>query len=150
MKQIKSIHSITKTIVDIMFFLGILCVVGVPLLVELMIKYFGYDSSLRIFLNIILVIAGVSAVYLLYNLRNMFRVMKKKNPFDERNIKSFSKMAISCAVIAVTFLVKCFVDFTVATFFIVVVFVVGSLFCLTLRDLFAQAAYYKEDHDFTI
>jgi hypothetical protein len=29
-------------------------------------------------------------------------------------------------------------------------FAVGTLFCLTLKDIFKQAMFYKEEHDWTV
>lgn len=52
--------------------------------------------------------------------------------------------------ITLIYFIKCFMVLTFATIIIVIVFAVGSLFCLTLKDIFKQAIYYKEENDWTV
>ncbi len=145
-------HYIAKYMVDIMFFGGIICILGIPYITEWLFKmdiiYIGrnvYTAFMAI-----LFISGICAEYLLFNLRTMFKTLIGKNPFVPENVTCLRKCAATCAVIALIYFAKLFFMFTIATIIIVLVFVIGCLFCLTLKDLFKQAIAFKEENELTI
>ena len=144
------VHYITQLLVDIMFYGGIVCCILVPFLVKWGSQYFGYEESVRIPFTVVLFCSGIAAVYIMYNLKTMFKTLLGGNPFVWENVSSFRKLAVASFVIAILFLVKCFFWFTLATALIVIVFVIAGLFCLTLKDVFKQAVYYKEENDYTV
>ena len=80
----------------------------------------------------------------------MFKTLIAGNPFVWDNIRHFDRMAVSCTVIALIYIVKSFVIFSIATVVIVCVFIIAALFCLTLKDIFKQAIIYKEENDWTV
>ena len=80
----------------------------------------------------------------------MYRTLLVGNPFVDKNVAHFRKMAVACFVIALIYAVKCIALFTVAALVITVIFVVGCLFCLTLKDLFKQAVNFKAENELTI
>jgi hypothetical protein len=143
-------HHITKVVVDIMFFGGIAIVIAVPWLARLLSNYYGYTDTDYWILTIALFTSGVCAVYILFNLKVMFKTLLGGNPFVEKNISCLRKIAVASMLIAIIFAVKTILMFTVATAVIVLVFIIASLFCLTLKDIFKQAIYYKEEHDWTV
>jgi hypothetical protein len=112
--------------------------------------YFDYGRINYEALLLILFISAITAVFILYKIRQMFRTLLGGNPFTEQNVSCFRQIAVACAIIAVVYIVKCIILFTISSFIIIVVFVIGSLFCLTLKDVFKQAVFYKEEHDWTV
>lgn len=144
------VHYLTKLLVDIMFYGGIVCCVLVPFLVKWASGYFGYEESHILPFTIILLGSGLAAVYIMYNLKSMFKTLLGGNPFVWSNVSCFRKLAVASFVIALLYSVKCFFWFTIATALIVVVFVIAGLFCLTLKDVFKQAIHYKEENDYTV
>jgi xanthine/uracil permease len=80
----------------------------------------------------------------------MFKSLLGGNPFINKNVSCFRRMAVACAVISLLYIIKCFFLFTIATVIIVLVFVIGCLFCLTLKDIFKQAIALKEENDLTV
>jgi len=144
------VHHIAKLLVDILFYIGILCVVTVPFWAGRLLKYYGYTDNGIIVFSAILFVSGICAVYILFVLKQMFKTLLGGNPFAKQNVSSFRKMAVACATVAAIYFVKCFIMFTWATVIITLVFVIGTLFCLTLKDLFKQAVYYKEENDWTV
>ncbi len=144
------LHRVTKVLVDIMFYCGIICVISVPFIATLIKNFYGYNDRILIWLTTMLFLSGVCAVYILFNLKQMFRTLIGGNPFVDKNIDSFRRMAIACAFIAIIYIIKCFILFSWATLIIVIVFIIGTLFCLTLKDIFRQAIYYKEENDWTV
>ncbi len=143
-------HYITKVVVDIMFFAGIACVIAVPWLSKLLCDYFNYNDNEYWIITFSLLSSGLCAIYILFNIKGMFKTLLGGNPFVKRNISCFRKIAVACAIVAIIFFIKCFLMFTIATAVVVLLFVIASLFCLTLKDVFKQAVYYKEEHDWTV
>ena len=144
------VNQISKLLVDALFFLGIIAVIAVPLLAKYVSSFYGYDGTQVTCLAVILFAAGLCALYVLFNLRLMFRTLLGGNPFVDKNIVCFRRMAAACAAIAVLCVVKCFMLFTFGTVAVVIVFVVGAMFCLTLKNIFEQAIAYKQENDMTI
>lgn len=144
------VHYLAKYMVDIMFYGGILCCILVPFLIRRAGVYFGYGDSMVVPLTLTLVISGVSSVYIMYNLKSMFTTLLGGNPFVWDNVNCFRKMAVASFIIALIYIAKCFYWFTLATGVIVIAFVIAGLFCLTLKDIFKQAIYYKEENDYTV
>lgn len=144
------VHVLTKIIIDIMFYFGIVCVIAVPLLRNRIRSFCSCSNTVFICFLAMLVLSGISAVYILFNLKKMFATLVGGNPFVEKNVDCFRNMASACAVIAVIYIIKCFLMFSLATPIIVAVFFLGMLFCLTLKDIFKQAVYYKQENDWTV
>lgn len=144
------INKLTKIMVDVMFYMGILCVISVPFLVKLINRFYGYDKNLLLIFAAMLFISGVCAVYILFNLKQMFKTLVGGNPFVNQNTICMKRMAIACAVISIIYIIKCFLIFSWATVVIVIVFTIGTLFCLTLKNIFNEAIKYKQENELTI
>lgn len=140
------VHYIAKYAVDFMFYSGILCTLVAPFIA----KYVGYDQSDSVIFAIMLFLSGVCAVFVMFNLKQMFSTLLGGNPFVMKNVCSLRRIAVACAVISAIYIVKCFLLFTFSTLVIVIVFSIGTLFCLTLKDIFKQAISLKEENDLTI
>lgn len=143
-------HYIAKVLVDIMFYGGIVCVIFVPWLSKFIKDYLEYGEKASWIITTILFTSGICAVYILFNLKLMFKTLLGGNPFIEKNIDCLRKIAVACALISLIYLVKCILMFSIATLIIVLMFIIGTLFCLTLKDIFKQAIFYKEEHDWTV
>lgn len=142
-------HYISKIVVDVLFYLSILCTAAVPFVAKPFFLWFVYETHLVPFTACI-ALSGLCCVYILFHLKQMYRSLLVGNPFIDDNVSHLRKMAVACAVIALCYLVKCIFMFTVSTVIIVFIFIVGSLFCLTLKDLFKQAINYKTENELTI
>lgn len=161
-----AVHYIAKTMVDIMFFGGIIAVAALPVWLPWLLGLrpddysFGYMTSwtqglfagskgLTIF-GSVLAASGICAVYILFQLKRMFRTLLGGNPFVEANISCFRRIAVACALVCLIYIVKSVLLFTYGSVVIAVVFLIGCLFCLTLKDIFKQAIALKEENDLTI
>lgn len=144
-------HYLAKIVIDILFYVSIVCVVSVPWWVGPLFSWIGYgrEGDMATFMAIIFV-SGLCCVYILFHLKQMFVTLLEGNPFVDKNVSHFRKIAVACGMIALIYLVKCLFLFTFATLVIAVVFIVGCLFCLTLKDLFKQAINYKTETELTI
>jgi hypothetical protein len=93
-------HRIAKALVSLMFYGSIVCVVSLPFLSNYITEYFGCGQRDCRFMTAVLIASGLCTVYILYNLRRMYRSLLGGNPFVETNIGCLRKMAVSCALIA--------------------------------------------------
>ncbi len=144
-------HRIAQITVNVLFYLSIICVILIPLFAKPLFIWIKYPSDLYIkAFPIILFFSGLCCVYILYSLKQMYKTLVCGNPFVEKNVSHFRRMAIACALCSLIYIVKAFFMFTVATVIIALIFIVGCLFCLTLKDLFKTAVCYKSENDLTI
>lgn len=145
------VHYIAKYAVDVMLYGGIICTLAVPFAAKQFIApYYGYTPGELIIFCVMLMLSGICAVYIMYNLKQMFKTLLGGSPFVAKNADCLRKIAVSCAVIALTYIVKCFLLFSFSTLVIVAVFLIGTLFSLTLKDIFKQAVSIKEENDLTV
>ncbi len=143
-------HYAAKILVDIMFFAGIGCIMTVPFLGGMITRYFGYGQGMILVITYVLLSSGICAVYILHNLRRMFKTLLGGDPFIQENVSCFRKMAVSCGLISLIYIIKWFFIRGLATLVLIVAFAIACLFCLTLKDIFKQAVWYKEENDLTI
>jgi len=150
MKNPNMRHYITKILVDIMFYGGIIACIIIPFAMPWLLAFIGITLDLRLTYTIILLSSGICAVYIMYQLKKMFKTLVSGNPFVEQNVNCLRKCAVASAVIAGIYLTRLFLWFTMAAALIVIVFALLSLFSLTIKDLFKQAVAYKEETDWTV
>jgi len=143
-------HYLTKTLVDIMFFGGIITCIALPFILPWLMEFIGASLQLRAQYTVVLLTSGMCAVYIMYQLKCMFKTLIGGNPFVNKNVSCLRKCAVASATIAFIFLARLFLWFTLAALVIVIVFFMLSLLCLTLKDLFKQAVLYKEETDWTV
>lgn len=150
MYKISFVHKLTKILVDIFFYLGILCTISVPFVTAPLLRFIDISDTLVIPTIITLVICGICAVYILLQLKRIFKTLLEENPFVMDNVNYLRRMSVAAFIVAIMFFVKCFYWFTFATAIIVIVFVIAGFFCLTLKDVFKQAVIYKDENDLTV
>ena len=143
-------HYITKILVDIMFFGGIVACIALPFGLPWIMAFTGTSLNFRGHYTFVLLGSGLCAVYIMYQLKGMFKTLLMKNPFVSQNVASLRKCAVASALIALIFLVRLIMWFTISAAVVVIIFVLLSLFCLTIKDLFKQAIAYKEENDWTV
>lgn len=150
MYQKSIVHYITKICIDILFIVGIISCMLVPFSSPWLFRYFGIVEASALFVKAILLASGMTCVYILWQLKVIFKTLLKGNPFIQANVSSLRKIALACFFIAFIYFVKMIVMPTISTIVIIVIFVVACLLCLTLKDLFKQSIYYKDENDLTV
>ena len=144
-------HYISKIAIDILFYSSIVCVVLSPIFSRWLFGWINYsDSDYLVAFSVIIFLSGMCCSYILFNLKQMYKSLLVGNPFVDDNVNHLRKIAVSCFLIAIMYVIKCFFMLTFATIVIAAVFVVGCMFCLTLKDLFKQAINYKTENELTI
>jgi len=99
---------------------------------------------------VILMASGFCAVFILFQLKKMFKTLMGKEPFVHQNISCFRKCGVASFIISALFFVRLFIGFTPGSAIIVVIFAMLGLFSLTMKDVFKQAVFYKEENDWTV
>lgn len=150
MYQKSIVHYMTKICIDILLYVAIVCCILVPFSSSWLFRYFGIVEAEAFFVKAILLASGISCVYILWQLKVIFKTLMAGNPFIHANVACLRKIAIACVVISFTYLIKMMVMPTISTMVIVVIFIVACLLCLTLKDLFKQSIYYKDENDLTV
>ncbi len=143
-------HYIAKVVIDILFYLSILCTFAMPFVTTLLLRVRSLHSPYLIAYAAILTFSGMCCVYILFLLKQMYKSLLVGNPFVDENVRHLRKMALTCLIIGILYVIKSVFMFTVASPIIAGIFLVGCLFCLTLKDLFKQAINYKTENDLTI
>lgn len=144
------VHYVTKVLVDVMFYSGIVCCLLVPFIMPYLNAYFGYAKSFVLPFTILLIASGICAVYILWQLKKMFKTLLGSNPFVISNVNCLRKCSVASFIISMIYIAKVTFWFTIATGIIVIIFILMGLFCLTLKDIFKQAIAYKEENDWTV
>jgi len=144
------VHRITKVLVDVLLYVGSFICLTLPFTVPAYIKAFDYDSSLVVPLIIFLLIAGLCALYILWQLRVIFKTLVDGSPFISSNVTCLRKCAVASLIISLDFVIVDIVWLSITNSAVVIMFGLLSLFCLTLKDIFKQAIVYKEENDWTV
>lgn len=150
MYQKSIVHYVTKISIDILFYIAILSCILIPFSSSWLFSYFGIVEASALFVKVILMASGLSCVYILWQLKVIFKTLMDGNPFIHANVNCLRKIALACLIISFIYLTKMIIMPTISTIVIVVIFIVACLLCLTLKDLFKQSIYYKDENDLTV
>lgn len=150
MYQKSVVHYITKICIDILFYAGIACCLYIPFSSAWMLDYFNVANEKALFVKGILFLSGAAVVYILWQMKVIFKTLMQGNPFIHANVSCLRKIAVSCLVISIIYVIKMIFMPTISTLVIVAIFMVACLLCLTLKDLFKQSIYYKDENDLTV
>lgn len=146
-----NITRFTKTVLDIMFVLGILITATLPFLLKTYGKYVEPGIEKYIWQNsVVLGLCGIFSLMIVWELRKMFKTVIADDCFVRNNVTSLKKMSIYSVGIVVFMAVKCLFNTTLATMAIMMVFIIAGLFSRVLAQVFDKAVTYKLENDLTI
>ncbi len=147
----KKMVRFTKRILDIMLFLGMIILAGVPVIIKYAGKYYSASIAEHYFeMVLVFMLAGVCGLLIVWQLRKMMKTVVEQDCFVAGNVKSLRIMGMSGFVITGLFIVKLFFLVTAATFIIIITFFIAGLFSNVLAYVFSEAIRYKEENDLTI
>lgn len=144
------VHHLTKILVDIMFYGGVLCCLAVPFAMPRLAAFFGYGREVILPFTLILFFSGLCSLYILWQLKAIFKSLLGGDPFIGANVSCLRKCSVASFIIAIIYIIKTIFWFTLATSIVVIIFALIGLFALTLKDVFKQAVAYKEENDWTV
>jgi len=138
-----------KLLLDSLFVISILFLIGLPFMINGPLDiYRGYHLASGMYLIIIL--TDLAIMYVLYELRKIYKTIALGTPFTYDNAISLKRMSIASFSLAFVFVIKLFVFQTILTLIMLLVLIICGCFALTLSALFNEAARVKEENDLTI
>ena len=143
------VHHIAKWVIEIMFYCGIVCTIAVPFVIGSLIKYFSYSPQSESVYRVTLTLAGICAVYILFNIKNMYKTLLDGSPFVDENVAAFRRMAVAAALICVIFTLQAILAFTVGSVTIALIFAIYVYFS-TSGVIFLPFINTKSAFDFAI
>lgn len=141
---------ITKRMLDIMFYIGIVILVLLPAIIYIFSKYNNYYKKYIVVMFLTLFVSGIIALLIISELRKMFRTVIADDCFVAENVVSLIKMGNYSFIIAMLTLARSIFYVTPASIVIIIVFVIASLFSKVLSQVFKKAVAYKKENDMTI
>ena len=145
------IKKLTKLILDIMFFTGIIVLITLPIWLRFAGTHYSKDIEIHyLAMLIVFAVSGLNGILIVNELRKMMKTVLEANCFVEDNVKSLRRMARYSLVISIFFFIKVLLVPTPATLIIILVFFIAALFSVVLSCVFQEAVNYKDENDLTI
>lgn len=145
------IKKLTKLILDIMFFTGIIVLLTLPIWLRFAGIHYSKDIEIHyLAMLIVFAVSGLNGLLIVNELRKMMKTVLEANCFVEDNVKSLRRMARYSLVISIFFFIKVLLVPTPATLIIILVFFIAALFSVVLSCVFQEAVNYKDENDLTI
>ena len=145
------IKKLTKLILDIMFFTGIIALLTLPIWLRFAGTHYSKDIEIHyLAMLIVFAVSGLNGILIVNELRKMMKTVLEVNCFVEDNVKSLRRMARYSLVISIFFFIKVLLVPTPATLIIILVFFIAALFSVVLSCVFQEAVNYKDENDLTI
>ena len=145
------IKKLTKLILDIMFFTGIIVLITLPIWLIFAGTHYSKDiENHYLAMVIVFAVSGLNGLLIVNELRKMMKTVLEVNCFVEDNVKSLRRMARYSLVISIFFFIKVLLVPTPATLIIILVFFIAALFSVVLSCVFQEAVNYKDENDLTI
>lgn len=141
---------VTKTILDVMFYGGVVVTILVPFIISYYGRYNSYFGDNVISLSILFIFSGILAVLIIWELRKIFRSVLNDNCFIRENVNSLQRMGSYSFGIAILSSCRLFLYLTPAVIIVILVFVIAGLFSKVLSKVFDKAITYKLENDLTI
>lgn len=148
----ETVAVITKYLVDIMYFMGMIVTVTLPWSVKMITEFFHFEDFEDRYMEVVSIyfVLGILAVLILGELRKMFRTVLKNDCFVRDNVVSLQRMGTYSFIIAAVCLLRLVMYATIAMLTLVLVFVIAGLFSKVLAFVFDKAVDYKLENDLTI
>jgi len=148
----KSVSSVVKWLLDLIYLGGIGIILSLPWSLKwyLNLVYHIIDIKMYFFFLGLLVITGILALAILYQIRKIFKTLKRKDPFMMDNVKSLKRMGLASFLISFFYIFKIIFYNSFLTIILLMVFVIAGFFSIILAEVFKQAIEAKQENDFTV
>ena len=144
-----SLSNFIEICLKIIFVLGILIYITLPILLNMYINIFNpilnYVAALAI-----LYTSGIPAIIIVYQFIKIFGTLKKDNPFIMENVKSLKIISICSLIISIIYIIGMFFIISVFEIIAIAIFIIAWLGAYVLAELLRKAIEYKEENDLTI
>lgn len=139
-----------KWLLDILLIIGILFLIGFPLILNSHLNIYKYYPSVEKQMYIILILTDLAIIFVIHELRKIYKTIIQETPFILKNVKSLYRMGIASFSLALVFFIKLFIFKTFLTYMMLLILIIAGCFSFTLSGLFQKAYEVKEENDLTI
>ncbi|NLD46261.1 MAG: DUF2975 domain-containing protein [Clostridiaceae bacterium] len=146
----KGLTGVVKRFIDLVFLGGAGIMLALPFLLKWAFTKKFADDENYYFLVVFFYFTGFFALVIVYELRNIFKALNKRNPFIMENVKSLKRIAYASFIIAFAYFVKIIFFISILTVVMSMLFIIIGLFSIILSEVFHQAVIVKEENDLTI
>lgn len=146
----KRLVRFTKWLLDVMFYVGLVITVVIPVLFRWVGGYIVAFREHYLAQCALYMLSGVLALVLVLELRKMFATVLNDQAFVRENADSLKRMGKCGFLIAGLSVLRLPLSPTPATVVVIIVFSIAGLFCFVLCQVFETAVQYKEENDLTI
>lgn len=145
----RSLSTFIEICLKIIFVVGILIYITLPLLLNWYIDIFNpilnYTAAL-----IILYASGIPALIIVYKFIKIFKTLRLDNPFTLENVRHLNVISICSLIIAMEYAIGIFFIVSIFEVILIAVFIIIWLGAYILAELLRKAVEYKEENDLTI
>lgn len=136
----------------VLFFIGILAVLTLPLWVKWYVEFHYGTFTLPLYIKmlVILYISGILAVASVWECHAILHNINLGKPFIMDNAKRLRRIAWCFLPIALTYFISMFLIPSPFVLLVGAAFAFGCAILFLLSELFRQAVQYKEENDLTI
>lgn len=146
----KGLSGIVKLFLDMVFVGGILILLSLPITLKWAFRTYIFHGEDFTFAMILLYITGIMCLFILLEMKRIFKALNQRNPFIMGNVKSLRIISIMCYAISACYIAKIILYNSFLTIIITMIFIIAGLFCTILSEVFRQAVIVKEENDLTI
>ncbi|WP_100488755.1 DUF2975 domain-containing protein [Sporolactobacillus pectinivorans] len=147
----KGLSGLVKRLLDLLFLGGIGLFLSLPWSVKWYMSLLFYRPGEKYwFLLFFLYVTGFFALQIVYEIRQIFKTLNRRNPFKMDNVKSLNRIATASFLISIAYIVKIIFFNSFMTIILVMVFIITGFFSVILAEVFRQAVIVKEENDLTI
>lgn len=140
----------TKWLLDIMFYVGVILTVLIPVLFRLFGRYMEVFQKYYVIQCVVYMGSGLMCLKIVHELRKMFGTVLNEDAFVEANSRSLKIMGKCSFVISALSVVRLPFAPSPATVVVLIVFAIAGLFSIVLCQVFEKAIQYKLENDLTI
>lgn len=145
-----SLVRFTKYLLDLMYYLGILFTVAIPIIFRYVGRYIEAYERYYVAQCVLYMLSGFFCIRIVYELRNMFITVLNEDAFVDENVRSLKIMGKCGFMTALLSVVRLPLSPTPSKVVIIIVFSIAGLFSLVLCQVFEKAVQFKKENDLTI
>jgi membrane-associated HD superfamily phosphohydrolase len=147
----KGLSGLVKKFLDLIFLGGAAILLGLPFVLKwYMTELDNTSRSNYYFLLFFLYFTGLFCLWIVYEMKKIFKTLNRKNPFMLDNVICLKRMSIGALTISAAYIVKIIFLNSILTIVIAMVFLIAGLFLVILAEVFKQAVEFKQENDLTI
>lgn len=147
----KGLSGLVKLMLDCVFIGGMAIFITLPWFLKLAFDLImnSLDENYYFLLGFFY-FSGFFALFLVYEMKKIFKNLNKRNPFIMDNVISLKRMSVASFIISGAYIVKIIFYPSILTIILAMVFIIAGLFLIILSEVFRQAVIVKQENDLTI